>query len=218
VLVESEPRRGSQFHLVLPQNTGELLEAATGMGNRMAVSSAISAAFTASMTGAPQAQTSDSAGVAASWSGAGQTPASLAEASDHNREGEPLSTRPTILLAEDNLVTRTALEEYLTQQGLRVLVAADGVEAVEQAAIYHPDLVLMDIQMPKMDGLEAMRRIRALDDAKAAGVAIIALTAHAMPGDREQFLKAGANGYLSKPVRLAELRQHITAYIPQLVE
>jgi PAS domain S-box-containing protein len=197
VLVESEPRRGSQFHLVLPQNTGELLEAATGMGNRIAVSSAISAAFTASMTGSPRAQTSDSAG---------------------GRNLRVSSQPPSVLLAEDNSVTRAALEEYLTQQGLRVLVAADGVEAVEQAAIYHPDLVLMDIQMPKMDGLEAMRRIRALGDVKAARVAIIALTAHAMPGDREQFLKAGANGYLSKPVRLAELRQHIAAYIPQLVE
>jgi PAS domain S-box-containing protein len=108
-----------------------------------------------------------------------------------------------ILLAEDNMANVLTIGEYLESHGYDVIVAHDGVEAIEKAHATHPDIILMDIQMPAMDGLEAMRRLRANSD--FATTAIIALTAFAMPGDRERCLEAGANEYMSKPVGLKKL-------------
>jgi CheY-like chemotaxis protein len=111
--------------------------------------------------------------------------------------------QPLVLVAEDNPANLIAVTDYLIAKGYRVVVAHDGAEAVTQAHEARPDMIFMDIQMPNMDGLEAIRRIRA--DATLVAVPIIALTALVMPGDRERCLAAGANGYLSKPVRLGEL-------------
>jgi len=110
---------------------------------------------------------------------------------------------PLILLADDNEVALAAIGDYLKSKNYRVTVAHNGVEAVERALETRPDLILMDIQMPGMDGLEAIRRIRA--ESAIAKTPIIALTALVMPGDREQCLTAGADDYLSKPVRLKYL-------------
>jgi CheY-like chemotaxis protein len=93
--------------------------------------------------------------------------------------------------------------DFLEAQGYELLVAANGLEALEKAAEHCPNLIIIDIQMPIMDGLEAIRRLRA--DARFVRVPILALTALAMPGDRERCLEAGANEYLSKPVGLTEL-------------
>lgn len=109
----------------------------------------------------------------------------------------------TILLAEDNEANATMLTEFFSVQGYRVVVAQDGEEAVELAERHHPDIVLMDIQMPNVDGLEATRRIRQRSGPEQ--LPIVALTALAMPGDRELCLEAGADEYLSKPVGLHEL-------------
>ncbi len=119
----------------------------------------------------------------------------------------PGAKRPLILLAEDNEDSIHTFSDYLLAKGYRVVVARDGAEAIERAREERPDLILMDIQMPVMDGLEATRRIRA--DADPARVPIIALTALAMPGDRERCLAAGVNEYLSKPVSLKGLVQVI---------
>jgi CheY-like chemotaxis protein len=108
-----------------------------------------------------------------------------------------------ILLAEDNEDSINTFSDYLLAKGYRVVVARDGAEAIARSREERPDLILMDIQMPGMDGLEATRRIRA--DADPATVPIIALTALAMPGDYERCLEAGANEYLSKPVSLKGL-------------
>lgn len=128
-------------------------------------------------------------------------------------------TRPrlpaTILIAEDTETILYALDEYLRVKGFRVIKTRDGQEAVEQTLAHRPDLILMDIQMPVMDGLEAIRRIRASEsEMKNTQVPIIALTALAMPGDRERCLQAGANGYLSKPVRLTDLIKSIGGFLP----
>ncbi len=108
-----------------------------------------------------------------------------------------------ILVAEDNAVNALLLERLLEREGHEVVIARDGVEAVSRFAEGTFDIVLMDVQMPEMDGYEATRRIRA--SAKGGQTPILALTAHAMRGDRERCLAAGMNDYLSKPVRPKEL-------------
>lgn len=115
---------------------------------------------------------------------------------------KPLGT-PTILLAEDDLENIAMFSRYIRSRGYQVIVAHNGVEALARAREVRPDLILMDMQMPEMDGLETTRRIRANDD--LAAIPIIALTALAMAGDADRCLAAGANAYMSKPVRLREL-------------
>jgi len=125
---------------------------------------------------------------------------------------EQAPNRPVILLAEDNQANITTMADYLLVKGYQVVVARNGAEAIEQAMELQPDLILMDIQMPGMDGLETTRRIRA--DGELADIPLIALTALAMPGDRERCLEAGANDYLSKPVSLKGLVAAIEALLP----
>jgi CheY-like chemotaxis protein/anti-sigma regulatory factor (Ser/Thr protein kinase) len=111
--------------------------------------------------------------------------------------------RGLILLAEDNLANILTIGDYLESHGYQVLFAHDGVEAIGKALENLPNLILMDIQMPIMDGLEAIRRLRAMP--RFASTPIIALTALVMPGDRERCLEAGASEYMSKPVSLKML-------------
>ncbi len=118
---------------------------------------------------------------------------------------------PLILLAEDNEANIATLADYLQLHKFRVSLARNGLEAVETAKQQKPDLILMDVQMPEMDGLEAIRLIRS--EADLANIPIIALTALAMPGDRERCLDAGAKEYLTKPVSLKKLTNIITQYI-----
>ncbi|MDY7007916.1 MAG: response regulator [Cyanobacteriota bacterium] len=112
-------------------------------------------------------------------------------------------TSPLIMLAEDNKVSISTVSSYLKAKGYRIILAKNGEEAVTFAESKNPDLILMDISMPKIDGLEAMNQIRRIP--KLVDVPIVALTALAMVGDRERCLAAGANDYLSKPVKLREL-------------
>jgi PAS domain S-box-containing protein len=114
-----------------------------------------------------------------------------------------LKQQGSILLAEDNEINSRVVAEYLMSRGYTVFTAQNGEEVLEKAAQKPPGIILMDIQMPKMDGLEAMRRLR--EDPRFASTPIIALTALAMPGDRERCLEAGANEYMSKPVSLRSL-------------
>jgi PAS domain S-box-containing protein len=115
--------------------------------------------------------------------------------------------RGIILLAEDKFPNILTIGDYLENHGYEVLTARDGLEAIEKAEAAKPDIILMDIQMPVLDGLEAMTRLRR--NAEFASTPIIALTALAMPGDRERCLQAGATEYMSKPVSLKILRQTI---------
>jgi len=115
--------------------------------------------------------------------------------------------RGVILLAEDNLPNVLTIGEYLESHAYEVVVAHDGSEAVAKAEEVNPDVVLMDIQMPVMNGLEAIAHLRA--DFRFASTPIIALTALAMPGDRERCLEVGASEYLSKPVSLKMLLKTI---------
>ena len=108
--------------------------------------------------------------------------------------------RAVVLLAEDNTANILTIGDYLESHGYQLVVAHDGLEAIEKAEALQPNIILMDIQMPALDGLEAIRRLRA--DSRFASTPIIALTALAMPGDRERCLEAGANEYMSKPISL----------------
>lgn len=122
-----------------------------------------------------------------------------------------LKDRPLILLIEDTRETTIMISDYLEHAGYHVLAARDGVTGIDQARQNHPSLILMDIQMPNMDGLEATRRLRA--DPEFRTVPIIALTALAMPGDRERCLAAGATDYITKPVSLKKLAEVIEKYL-----
>ncbi|WP_459932023.1 ATP-binding protein [Fundidesulfovibrio butyratiphilus] len=114
----------------------------------------------------------------------------------------------TILLAEDNLINQLFAIEILEQDGHTVIPVNNGQEALDALAAQKVDAVLMDIQMPEVDGLEATRRIRSGEvPGLARNLPIIAMTAHALKGDRERFLAAGMDGYLSKPVSLEDMRQ-----------
>jgi two-component system sensor histidine kinase/response regulator len=111
----------------------------------------------------------------------------------------------TILLAEDNLVNLTLATKLLQKRGYTVITAPDGREALTMLEQHSPDLVLMDIQMPEMDGFEATAAIRSKEVTTGGHIPIVAMTAHAFKEDEERCLKAGMDAYISKPIRIAEL-------------
>ncbi len=115
----------------------------------------------------------------------------------------------TILLVEDNPMNRDMLSRRLAKRGYRVVLAGDGGQALEQVRASTPDLVLMDMSLPVLDGWEVTRRLKA--DPVTRGIPVIGLTAHAMAGDRERALAAGADDFDTKPVDLARLLATIEA-------
>ena len=116
-----------------------------------------------------------------------------------------------ILLVEDNEMNRDMLSRRLERRGYEVVIAVDGQQGVDLAQSASPDLILMDMSLPVIDGWEATRQLKAMDAMKA--VPIIALTAHAMSGDREKALEAGCNDYDTKPIELPRLLGKIEALL-----
>jgi signal transduction histidine kinase/ActR/RegA family two-component response regulator len=135
------------------------------------------------------------------------TPAAPAAAGKHRLQqiAAVLQRKPLILLAEDNRPSIEIVLNYLEPLGCEMLVVLRGDDAVRLTVERKPDLVLMDVQMPHLDGIAAMRQIRRLPDPQTAQTPIVALTAFAMSGDRDRCLAAGANDYLSKPFTQAAL-------------
>jgi len=123
---------------------------------------------------------------------------------------------PVVLLAEDNEANIGTFSSYLEVKGYRIILAKNGKELVDLAKAKKPDVILMDIQMPVIDGLEAAKQIRL--DPELTNIPIIALTALAMTGDREKCLEAGANEYLTKPVKLKQLTQTIQKLLNSRIE
>jgi len=118
-----------------------------------------------------------------------------------------------VLVAEDNPVNQRLVVRMLEKRGHRVAVAGNGREAVDVLAKDSFDIVFMDVQMPEMDGLEATARIREKEEGSESHQIVIALTAHAMKGDRERCLAAGMDAYLSKPIRPQELDDILEKYL-----
>ena len=134
-----------------------------------------------------------------------------------------LPTRPSqrerrrslhILLAEDNPVNQKLAVRLLEKEGHTVVVADNGRRALEALEGGNVDLVIMDVQMPEMDGYEAAASIRKTEETTLKHVPILAMTAHAMKGDQEKCLAAGMDGYVSKPIRPDDLRQVIEELVP----
>lgn len=120
---------------------------------------------------------------------------------------------PTILLVEDNEMNRDMLSRRLSRKGFDVVLAVDGAEGVAMAIAQRPDLILMDMSLPVLDGWEATRRLKA--HPATSTIPVIALTAHAMAGDRDQAFNAGCDDYDTKPVDLARLLNKINALLPK---
>jgi hypothetical protein len=122
-----------------------------------------------------------------------------------------------VLVVEDNMLNQRLMQVLLSACGHRVALARNGVEAVAETAARKFDLVLMDMQMPEMDGYEASTRIRAREVATGGHVPIIAMTAHALAGDRDKCIEAGADDYVSKPIDRATLLEAIARTVPKPV-
>jgi CheY-like chemotaxis protein len=116
-------------------------------------------------------------------------------------DGTTATTTFSVLVADDNEVAQRLCKRVLEKAGYPVLIAADGLQAVDIALNHHPAMILMDVAMPGIDGLEAMRRIKA----EVPTMPIVIASAHSMSSDRDRFLAAGADDVLSKPFRLADL-------------
>jgi two-component system, cell cycle response regulator DivK len=112
-----------------------------------------------------------------------------------------------VLVAEDNPVNRELLRELLEVWGYNVIEAADGQEALKMIELNHPEILLLDIGMPVLDGFAVMRKIR--ENPSLATLRVLAVTAYAMQGDRENILNAGFDGYLSKPINARDLANEL---------
>lgn len=119
----------------------------------------------------------------------------------------------TILVVDDNEDSRELVKKILKKQGYEIIEAIDGEDAIAKAIAYRPNLILMDISIPKIDGYEVTRRLKSRIDFK--NIPIIAFTAHAMRGDQEKALQAGCDGYISKPVNVREFPEQIKIYLKE---
>jgi len=127
-----------------------------------------------------------------------------------NNENER-SRLAKILVVEDDQDNREMVVKALNFHGYQVIEAVDGEEAIEKARAENPDLILLDIYLPKMDGYEAARRLKG--DRDLRHIPVIALTAHAMKGNREEALAAGCDGYIPKPIDVRELPKQIEYFL-----
>ena len=116
-----------------------------------------------------------------------------------------------ILVVEDNAVNRRLAEYLLRSTGYTVLEAATAREAFQRIQAHRPDLILMDLHLPEMDGLEATQRLK--DDQATRHIPVVALTAYGMPGDRERALAAGCAGYITKPIDKATFLREVAAHL-----
>ena len=119
--------------------------------------------------------------------------------------------RKVILVVEDQALNMELVRDILQVSGYTTLEATDGKQGIELAREKMPNLILMDIRMPVMDGLEATRILKA--DAGTRDIPIVALTAHAMKGDKENIIQAGCDGYLPKPINIKQLKETVKKYL-----
>ncbi len=116
-----------------------------------------------------------------------------------------------VLIVEDNEDNRELVVKVLRNKGYEMVEAADGEEALEKAVAERPDLILLDISLPKLDGYEVAKRLKSMEEFQE--IPIIAFTAHAMKGDRERAIECGCEGYITKPINIHELPDLIKSYL-----
>jgi two-component system cell cycle response regulator DivK len=116
-----------------------------------------------------------------------------------------------ILVVDDNNDSRELVVKVLKNQGYEMIEAIDGEDALEKAVSEKPDLILMDISIPKINGYEVTKRLKSIEEVKK--IPVVALTAHAMRGDRAKALEAGCEGYISKPINVRELPAQVKSYM-----
>lgn len=119
----------------------------------------------------------------------------------------------TVLYIEDNPLNMRLVKKYLQSMGIQMIEAVDGFSGLDMAMQSQPDLILVDVNLPDIDGLEVTRRLRSHDE--TSEMPIVALTANAMHGDRERCLNSGCDGYLAKPVSRVELVNVLRNYLPE---
>jgi two-component system, cell cycle response regulator DivK len=120
---------------------------------------------------------------------------------------ESSSNMPKILVVDDNAVSRELLRYVLKPLGLEIVEAASGLEALERIAEVHPDLVLLDLDMPGLDGYGVLREVRRKPE--WAGLRVVAVTAYAMQSDRDKAIVAGFDGYVTKPINAVQVRRNV---------
>jgi two-component system cell cycle response regulator DivK len=117
-----------------------------------------------------------------------------------------------ILIVEDNPVNLELFMDILSSEGYQCVYTSKGEEAVELAEKERPDLILLDIQLPGMDGITVGKTLKSQDNTK--GIKVVALTAYAMKGDKEKFLEMGFDGYISKPIKIKEFLESVSGFFP----
>lgn len=146
----------------------------------------------------------------------GQGPGGVKKEGRYTTVGRPTgrsaeTPMPKILVVDDDEMNRDMLSRRLLRKGYEVVLAVNGAEAIEKTLADRPELILMDLSMPVLDGYEATRRLKA--EGETAGIPIIGLSAHAMVGDREKALAAGCDDYDTKPVELPRLLGKVDAFL-----
>jgi two-component system, cell cycle response regulator DivK len=116
-----------------------------------------------------------------------------------------------ILIVEDNQDNRELVVKVLRNKGFDLAEAADGEEAIEKAVSEKPDLILLDISLPKLDGYEVVKRLKSMEEFRE--IPVVAFTAHAMKGDREKVIAEGFEGYISKPINIREFPDQLKLYL-----
>ncbi|MGK7888206.1 MAG: GAF domain-containing protein [Leptolyngbyaceae cyanobacterium] len=214
ITVNSVPEQGSCFHVTLPYTpvvlASEEEEAVAAAENQVAPAALLLAepqpvTADAPVDDGPQSETTPQSEPIKE--------AKVSSQAEDNTETGSANPGWLILLAEDNDSNVETFVTYLTHYQHHVIVAQDGEEAIALAQSHRPDIILMDIHMPNVDGIEAIQQIRQIPDIQA--IPIIALTALAMPGDQERCLEVGADRYLAKPVKLRQLGTVINDLLQQ---
>lgn len=131
-------------------------------------------------------------------------------------DDKTIGARPKVLLVEDNFMNKVLVKEVLTLRGFDVIEANNGVEALKALSSALPDVILMDLHLPEMDGITAMRIIK--NDARYDAIPVLALTASAMKGEEEKILSNGFDGYIAKPVDVKNLAATVAGYLKKTGE
>jgi two-component system, cell cycle response regulator DivK len=121
--------------------------------------------------------------------------------------------KPSVLIVEDNVDNYELVRFLLERAGYQVISASNGAEGVETAKRLRPDLILMDLSMPEMDGWNATSRLKS--EAETRHIPVLALTAHTLPGDRKRAIEAGCDGYISKPIKVASFEKLVATLLRQ---